>query len=271
MEDLSLISAELWHPLERFGYSHPLLGLSGETLIHTWVAVGVCALLACIGRYALRSGSERLRRAAISCIEFFDTMLVEAAGRQHEGLTLFIASLFSFILVCNLVVLLPGGEEPTKDLNTTVACALIAFFVIQATLIRFHGLRAYLAEYFKTPLSISAPTGIISLLLLPLKLIINGAVALVALPFELLSKFSLVISLSFRLFGNIFGGALIGTLFKQVVSGSYILQIVGVPFGVIIALFFGLFEGGVQAYIFTVLTATYLGMALMSSQEEHGH
>lgn len=271
MEDLSLISAELWHPLKHLGYDHALLGLSRETLIHTWVAVGVCTLLALIGRHALQSGSKRLRRGAISCIEFFDTMLVEAAGRHHEGLTLFIASLFSFILVCNLVVLLPGGEEPTKDLNTTVACALISFCVIQATLIANHGIRAYLSEYFKTPLSIGAPTGIGSLLLLPVKCIINGVVALVAFPFELLSKFSLVISLSFRLFGNIFGGALIGTLFKQVISGSYILQIVGVPFGVIIALFFGLFEGGVQAYIFTVLTATYLGMALTPSKEEHGH
>lgn len=271
MEDLSLISAELWHPFEYLGYSHPLLGVSRETLIHTWLAVAVCTILALIGRYALQSRSKRLRRGAISCIEFFDTMLVEAAGRQHERLTLFIASLFSFILVCNLVVLLPGGEEPTKDLNTTIACALIAFCVIQATLITHHGLRAYLAEYFKAPFSMSMPTGLGSLILLPIKLIGNLIIACITFPFELLSKFSLVISLSFRLFGNIFGGALIGTLFKQVISGSYLLQIVGVPFGVVIALFFGLFEGGVQAYIFTVLTATYLGMALMSSTEEHGH
>jgi F-type H+-transporting ATPase subunit a len=267
MEDFSLISAESWQPLEWLGYTHPLLTLSKDTIIHTWAAIGVCSLIALIGRAALKSASPRLRYGALAYVEFFDSMLRESAGRSHESLTVFIATLGTFILICNLMVLLPGGEEPTKDLNTTVACALIAFFVIQATSIRSHGLRAYLSEYFKIPFSITVPTGIGSLLMLPLKLIINSLAAIVSFPFELLSKFSLVISLSFRLFGNIFGGALIGTLFKQAIARSIITQIMSVPFGVLLALFFGLFEGGVQAYIFSVLTATYLGMVLMESEK----
>lgn len=269
MDELSLLPSSLWYPLSSLGYTHPLFTLNSETIIHTWAVLGICTLLALIGRYCLTSGSARLRYGAISCIRFFDGMLIEAAGRPHERLTLFIASLFTFILLCNLIVLLPGGEEPTKDLNTTFALAFISFFTIQATLIAHHGIVNYLREYIKTPFSLSIPTTLSGLLLLPIKLVLNTIAGAISLPFEILSKFSLVISLSFRLFGNIFGGAIIATLFKHAISYSFITQILGVGPGLILALFFGLFEGGVQAFIFTILTATYLGIALTPTEEAH--
>lgn len=73
---------------------------------------------------------------------------------------------------------------------------------------------------------------------------------------------SIIVAMSLRLFGNIFGGSIITTLLATAVSGSILLQIGAIGFNLIALFFFGLFESFIQAFVFTVLSLTYLGMAV---------
>jgi F-type H+-transporting ATPase subunit a len=87
------------------------------------------------------------------------------------------------------------------------------------------------------------------------------------MPLEVVGKISSVVSLSFRLFGNIFGGSIIIRLYQGLVHGYLLREIIGLITGInlLLVLFFVLFEGALQAFVFTVLTLTYLSIAL---QEE---
>ena len=90
------------------------------------------------------------------------------------------------------------------------------------------------------------------------------------LPLNIVGKIATVVSLSFRLFGNIFGGFIIATIYLKLIEGSILAETIGMFSGValVITLFFGLFEGFLQAFVFSMLTLTYLSIAL---QGEGGH
>jgi F-type H+-transporting ATPase subunit a len=90
------------------------------------------------------------------------------------------------------------------------------------------------------------------------------------LPLNIVGKFASIISMAFRLFGNIFGGSTIATIYFSILHGSTFLQTLGLFTGVnlIVLLFFGLFEGAIQAFVFAMLTITYLSIAISSEQTE---
>jgi F-type H+-transporting ATPase subunit a len=89
------------------------------------------------------------------------------------------------------------------------------------------------------------------------------------LPLNVIGKLSSIISISFRLFGNIFGGAIITKLYFGAIGGSIILELLGLLSGLnfLIVAFFTLFEGLLQAFVFAMLTLTYLAL----STQEGGH
>jgi F-type H+-transporting ATPase subunit a len=89
-------------------------------------------------------------------------------------------------------------------------------------------------------------------------------------PLNVIGKLASIISISFRLFGNIFGGAIISRIYFGVIEGSLIGEMIGLFSGInfLIMLFFGLFEGALQAFVFSMLTLTYLSMSI---QGEGGH
>ena len=105
-----------------------------------------------------------------------------------------------------------------------------------------------------------------------IKAVANIVVGLFTLPMELLGKCANIISLSLRLFGNIFGGSVIVSIFKGVIAGSFLWQTLALALGInlILMLFFGLFEGFIQAFVFSILSITYISMAAQKS-EEHEH
>lgn len=100
---------------------------------------------------------------------------------------------------------------------------------------------------------------------------VNLIIGLATLPLEVLSKIATVISLSFRLFGNIFAGSMIFGLLNQAVSGSLLLQMLATFSGaiLIVMVFFGIFESAIQAYVFTILSLTYLSMAVQHGEIAH--
>ncbi len=153
-------------------------------------------------------------------------------GRQFLGL---VGTLGLFILVSNLLGLVPFFSSPTVSLNMPVGCALVTFLYYNFQGIRAQGVGPYF-KHFLGPL-------------LPL--------AIIMLPIEIISHLSRVLSLSIRLFGNIFGEELV-----VLVLGSLVPFVVPVPM-----MLFGVFGSMLQAFVFIMLTMIYLGGAVAA--EEH--
>jgi F-type H+-transporting ATPase subunit a len=121
---------------------------------------------------------------------------------------------------------IPFLSEPTKDLNTPLAYGILGFFISHYAGIRTKGFKQYASEYFQ-PMFFMAPLNIIG-------------------------ELSKVVSISFRLFGNIMGGAIIIT-----VVGHLVYSLVLPP---LLMAFFGLFVGTIQAFVFTMLTLVYISV-----------
>ena len=153
-------------------------------------------------------------------------------GRPFLGL---VGTLALFILVSNLLGLIPWFSSPTVSINMPVGCALVAFFYYNYQGIRAHGARKYFAHFLGP----------------------SPYLAVVMLPIEIISHISRILSLSVRLFGNIFGEELVVIVFAFLV-----------PFVVPIPMMaFGVFGSTLQAFVFTMLTVIYLGGAVAA--EEH--
>jgi F-type H+-transporting ATPase subunit a len=137
--------------------------------------------------------------------------------------------MFLFILVGNELGLLPSPHiltSPTNDLNTTLGLALVSSFMVHFVALRNQGLKKHVKHYFQ-PFAVF--------------FVIN-----------LLEEFTKPITLAFRLFGNILAGEILMEVLYKLVP-------VGVP---IIWLIFSLVIGLIQAFIFTILTTSYLADSL---------
>lgn len=157
----------------------------------------------------------------------------EIIGHHSEGYTPFLAALCFFILFCNLIGVIPGFESPTAVPIVPLGCALCAFFYYQTQGFKHAGI-AYL-KHFAGPMPALAP---------------------LMVPIELISHLARVLSLTIRLFANMFAGDMVTLVFFSLVP-------IGVPI-----IFLGLHIGVslLQTYIFILLTTVYLQGAV---SEEH--
>jgi len=157
----------------------------------------------------------------------------EIIGHHSEGYTPFLAALLFFILFCNLLGVIPGFESPTAVPVVPLGCALCAFVYYQAQGFKHAGI-SYL-KHFAGPMPALAP---------------------LMVPIELISHLARVLSLTIRLFANMFAGDMVTLVFFSLVP-------IGVPI-----LFLGLHIGVslLQTYIFVLLTTVYLQGAVA---EEH--
>jgi len=157
----------------------------------------------------------------------------EIIGHHSEGYTPFLAVLLFFILFCNLIGVIPGFESPTAVPVVPLGCALCAFVYYQAQGFKHAGI-SYL-KHFAGPMPALAP---------------------LMVPIELISHLARVLSLTIRLFANMFAGDMVTLVFFSLVP-------IGVPI-----LFLGLHIGVslLQTYIFVLLTTVYLQGAVA---EEH--
>ena len=150
---------------------------------------------------------------------------------KKEGLAFFplLAGLFVFILFSNLTGLVPGFLPATDSINTNLAMGIVVFLVYNFAGIKEHG-----ASYIKQFLG---PI----VFLMPLMLVI-----------ELVQHLARPVSLSLRLYGNIFGDHLVLSVFTG-------LTYVVLP---ALLLFFGLLVASLQSFVFTLLTSIYISMAI---------
>ena len=237
------LGSSLWNPLSILGINNDLLKLNSTTIINTWIVLAILFALLVLARYFINK-SKMVHHVVLSSTKGLIELVEQNIGRFVYAHFLVVATLFLFILGCNWIILLPWTKEPTSDINTTLALALIAFFYKEYSSIRARGIGGYLEEFLQ-PFFIMAPINVIS-------------------------HFSKIISLSFRLFGNIFGSSIIMDLYFHVVSLFWFTEIIGLLSGInfIVLLFFGLFEGLIQAFVFAMLTLTYIGLA--THTENHG-
>ncbi|MBZ5719936.1 MAG: F0F1 ATP synthase subunit A [Acidobacteriia bacterium] len=166
----------------------------------------------------------------------------EIIGHHSEGFTPFLVTLAFFILTCNLIGVIPGFESPTAVPVVPLGCAIVAFCYYQTQGFKHAGV-GYLKHFFGP----SDPT---------MGWIIRLPLAVLMLPIELISHLARMLSLTVRLFANMFAGDMVTLVFFSLVP-------VGVPI-----LFLGLHIGVsfLQTYIFVLLTTVYLAGAVA---EEH--
>lgn len=246
MEGFDFLSESQWQPLAELGFVHSFFNIDRTTIINTWFIILIIGLFGCFCRYVFSRQQKHnlLFHTLIAFVRAFYDITVQSLGLFSFHHFSFVTSLFIYIILCNSISLVPGSEEPTRNLNTTLALSLISFFYVQYYTIVVHGLKAYIKEYFDP--------------------------IFIMLPLNIVGKFASIISMAFRLFGNIFGGSTIATIYFSILHGSTLFQTIGLLSGInlIVLLFFGLFEGAIQAFVFAMLTITYLSIAISSEHTE---
>jgi F-type H+-transporting ATPase subunit a len=179
---------------------------------------------------------SKLQSVMEMIIEAFEGLLTDIIGEQGKKFLPMIGTIGLFILICNLLGLVPGFMSPTSKLNVTAGCALSVFVYYHWQGIRAQGFFKYL-KHFTGPIPFMAP---------------------LMLPIEIISHFSRPVSLSIRLFGNIFAEELL-----IVVIASIIPFLLPLPFMAI-----AIITGSIQAFVFVMLSCIYVAGAV-AHEEEH--
>lgn len=157
----------------------------------------------------------------------------EVIGHHSEGFTPFLVALALFILLCNLIGLVPGFESPTAVPVVPLGCALVAFFYYHLQGVRHSGF-----AYFK---QFVGPFWWLFIIMVPI---------------EIASHLARVLSLTVRLYANMFAGDMVTLVFFSLVPIAVPIMFLGLH----------IFVSFLQAYIFVLLTTVYLAGAV---SEEH--
>jgi len=242
MKELDLGETLQWSLSSIVGYEHPFLTVNITRVVHTWFVLVLLFLTLLPVKWILKQ-TKIGRFLILSFVNFFIDLTQQSIKTFSFAHFSFITALFSFSLICNIISLIPWIEEPTQDLNTTLALSIIAFFYIQIAAIKAHGTIAYVKEYFSP--------------------------FVFMFPLNFIGKLASIISISFRLFGNIFGSSIITQIYFSAIQGSIISEILGLLSGlnIILIIFFTLFEGFLQAFVFAMLTLTYLSIGLKTQED----
>ncbi|MBU1740451.1 MAG: F0F1 ATP synthase subunit A [Proteobacteria bacterium] len=200
--------------------------LNADTIIHTLVVMGLLILFALVSTRKMSFLPGRFQTIAELIVVAFENLVHDALDGRNRKYFPLILVLFLFLVLSNWLGLVPGLGEPTRDLNTPLSLGIMGFFIAHYAGIRTKGLKGYLAQYVE-PMFFMAPLNVIS-------------------------EVAKVVSISFRLYGNIMGGAIIIAVVSDLVF-SLLLP----PF---LNAFFGLFVGTVQAFVFTMLTTVYISV-----------
>ena len=194
-----------------------------ESVAVSWIIMGVLVVLSIVLTRHLRVTEPTRRQVALETAvtgleHIFDGILGEK-GRRYVP---YMVTVLLYIGVSNIIGLF-GLKPPTKDLNVTAALALMSIILVETSGIRSKGLKGWLKR-FADPSPVIAPMNLLEVIIRPL-------------------------SLCMRLFGNVLGAFVIMELIKQLLPVA-----LPVPF----SLYFDIFDGLLQAYVFTFLTSMFI-------------
>lgn len=203
-------------------------------VIYSWVVmlllVGL-GFLAAKGIAMVPNKMQNFFEIVVSGIEDF---MVDITGEEGRWLFPLVATIFLYVFIGNLIGLVPGFFPPTASLNTTLSCALVVVVFTHIIGVKYHGV-AYI-KHFLGPVWWMIP---------------------IIFPIEIIGHIARILSLSFRLFGNMMGHELVlGILFA--LAGAFFAPLPIMALGIFVAL--------VQAFVFFLLSIMYFTGAM-----EHAH
>lgn len=229
--------------LGRFGYHvDPAHAIPDYLVMVALIVVLVTALCLVVrSRFSVESPStfQILLEDAVGGLK---GILVENIGPKGAKYLPLIGTVGLFIFLGNMMGKVPGFMSPTANINVTLGCAITVWVYYHAQGVKEQGIFSYLEHFAVMP---GAP-----LWTAPLVLII-----------ELISHFSRVLSLSLRLFGNVFGEEMV-----VLIIGSIVPFIAPLPMMVL-----GVITGTLQAFIFVMLTIIYLAAAVHTDNDHEEH
>ena len=223
------------HPLLLLGLLFDSVGLGGFVhhyphVVYSWLIILfllVAAKLAVGSVKMIPSGGQNFFEVLVGGFEDFAIDVMGEHGRPFYPL---IATLFIYILCMNWIGLVPGMLAPTSNINTPLSMALVVFLFYNFVGIKSHGF-SYI-KHFMGPIWWLAP---------------------LMLPIELIGHFSRILSLTFRLFGNVLGEDLVLAI---------LFVLAGMFFAPLPMMFLAIFTSFVQAFIFSLLTMLYIAGSL---------
>jgi F-type H+-transporting ATPase subunit a len=230
-------------------HAHGFIGLevNVDTVVMTVLVLAIILALAVWVRLHLAVERPRGAQNVLEYVfDFINGFVADNLGSERtRAIGPLAVALFLFILFSNYLGLLPLNraldpwfKSPTSDLNTTAGLALMVFVLVQFLGMRARGTGGYVKHFFQ-PFAALAPLEVIMELTKP-------------------------VTLAFRLFGNIFAGEVLILVFAFLLASRLPAEAFAHSFAVGL----GLFVGAIQAFIFTVLTVAYIGIAT-SSEEAH--
>ncbi len=200
-----------------------------EVIAMTWIVI---VLLIVFGLFTRRKKGIRPRPLQVAgemYISAFYKLTEDALGSElAKTYAPLVSALFMFLLLSNWLGIIPHLQEPTRDLNTPLSLGLMGFVIAHYAGIKSKGWKVYLKAYLE-PIFFMMPLNVIG-------------------------ELSKVVSISFRLFGNIMGGSIIILVVSHLTYSMV--------FPPLLNAFFGLFVGTIQAFVFTMLTLVYISVQI---------
>ena len=225
-----------------------------ETVISVWIVMAIMIAIGIAARIALNKvvDEKQIPSGFINFIEFgvesFRNFVKGSAGPKLMFLGHWFFTVFIFVLLSNWIGLLGGLRNPTADWAVTGALGISSFIMINFFGIWYRG-GGYIRQLFEPFIPVFG-------------------VKLPNIPFGILNiigELARPISLSFRLFGNILSGMILISLLYSIPSFLGIFPQLGFP--LILHGFFDVAIGALQAFVFTVLSLTFIGIASTTSEE----
>ena len=203
-------------------------------VIYSWVVMLLLVGLGFLGAKGISMVPNKMQNLFESIVSAIEDFMVEITGEEGRWLFPLVATIFIYIFIGNLIGLVPGFFPPTASLNTTLSCALVVVVFTHIIGIKYHGV-SYI-KHFLGPVWWMIP---------------------IIFPIELIGHLARILSLSFRLFGNMMGHELVlGILFA--LAGAFFAPLPIMALGIFVAL--------VQAFVFFLLSIMYF-----TGSMEHAH
>ena len=227
------------HPYLFFVKLFEILGLShfahqNPHVVYSWVTMAILIILGLIGAKSTSLIPHKMQNFLELAVSGLEEFMVDMTGDEGRWFFPLIGTIFLYIFVSNIMGLIPGFFPATANLNTTLSCAIVVFLFTHFIGIRYHGVK-YI-NHFTGPIWWMIP---------------------IILPIEIIGHCARVLSLSFRLFGNLMGHELVlGILFF--LAGAFFAPLPIMVLGILVAL--------IQAFIFYMLSIMYFTEAM-----EHSH
>jgi F-type H+-transporting ATPase subunit a len=213
--------------LGHFAHSYPYI-------VYSWVVMIILIVLGFLASKGVSLVPTKVQNVMEIIVSALEEFTIDITGEEGRWLFPLLATVFLYIFTCNIIGLIPGFYPPTASLNTTLSCALVVVIFTHVIGIKYHGVK-YI-KHFLGPVWWMVP---------------------LIFPIELIGHLARILSLSFRLMGNMMGHELVaGILFA----------LAGLFFAPLPIMVLGIFVALVQAFVFYLLSVMYFTGAI-----EHAH